>query len=214
MRGGECADRERNGRKREKKRKERWGGWERWNVEVGEGTAERGGESDEEEEGEVHTPCGGLTEAMWDCSWNNKRWDVSGGLEDKELLTCWTALSNSLDSATDRRTRNDLSCMVFTFYHNIIPVPDSCGQIFSSNSQFVNLCSSVVRPLLCISSFPLFFFFTQTWLLWKCSLCPAWSTAVNITAQFMFTFVHDSHTLSSLFGLEAADTKVTSVRPS
>lgn len=38
---------------------------------MGEGTAERGGESDDEEEGEVHTPygevrtpCGGLTEAM------------------------------------------------------------------------------------------------------------------------------------------------------
>lgn len=31
---------------------------------MGEGTAGRGGGSDDEEEGEVHTPCGGLTEAM------------------------------------------------------------------------------------------------------------------------------------------------------
>lgn len=47
-------------------REVRWvGGWERWNAEVGEGTAERGGgEGDEEEAGEVHMPYGGLTEAM------------------------------------------------------------------------------------------------------------------------------------------------------
>lgn len=60
----------------------------------------------------THTPCGGLTEAMWDCAWNNKQRDVSGGLEDREPLTCWPALSNSLDSATER-TRNDLRHMKF-----------------------------------------------------------------------------------------------------
>lgn len=50
--------------KKKKKEKREVGGWERWNAEVGEGTANRGGESDDDEEGEVHTPCGGLTEAM------------------------------------------------------------------------------------------------------------------------------------------------------
>lgn len=160
--GGGCADRKGNGRKGEKKRKERWGGWERWNVEVGEGTAERGGESDDDEEGEVHapygevhthTPCGGLTEAMWDCSWNNKQRDVSGGLEDRELLTCGPALCSRLDSATER-TRNDLSCCSLSTMISIFFFFD---QNFGSQSvNSVLKCFETTSVHLII---PTFFFF-------------------------------------------------------
>lgn len=94
------------------------GGWERWNAEVGEGTAERGGgEGDEEEEGEVHTPYGGLTEAMWDCCWNNKHWDVSGGLEDRT--------GNLLNRSLQQSATETTSFTLLAFYHVIIPVADS-----------------------------------------------------------------------------------------
>lgn len=102
------------------------GGWERWNAEVGEGTAERGGgEGEEEEEGEVHTPYGGLTEAMWDCCWNNKHQDVRGWLEDRKELS-GNLLNRSLQqSPTETTTRGDPSFTLLAFNHNIIPVADS-----------------------------------------------------------------------------------------
>lgn len=72
---GECADRERKGRKREKRKEGEVLGW------VGKMECRRGWGDSWERRGEwwwwgegrgTHTPYGGLTGAMWDCSWNEK----------------------------------------------------------------------------------------------------------------------------------------------
>lgn len=168
----------------------------------------------------THTPCGGLTEAMWDCSWNNKQRDVSGGLEDRELLTCGPALSSRLDSATER-TRNDLSCcslstrISFFFWPEFwFPICEFCAQVF-----WDHLCASDHSH----------FFFSLCLCRWRDIWNSSWSWSFLEVAQTMagvkmlplsglehssqrhcpvYVCIRQwpSHTQSSLFGLEAANT--------